>query len=448
MRSPQPPLLVPVIARVAGIGTPWRSDVVLANPSSAALSLTLHYQRSGTSTPVTASVELAPRQAVLHEDAVASLFGQGDGRGSLLLPPPREGPAPAVFTRTFSTQGGVRLGQGIAAAEPQPAGTYTLTGLFEDSRFRSNVGVTAGAFGLRATFELFRGSEGGPVGSVEQSVGPYDQQQWRLPDLFPGQAREGVPMTLRITLSGPGLPWASVVDQKSSDAVFLSAGNPAGVLLVPVVASVQGVVFWDTDLTLANLNPNPTSLTLEFLPENRDNRSGGTATRTLNLAPWETRTLERLVSSFLGLTNTKGALSVVSARPVTTACRVYTPSASGTYGQGVPVVPISTFSSQAKFVTGLRTRDGFRTNVGLVAPTDGVNAQARLYDASGALLAQRSDLFIPGRSLQQFRFEDLFPGATPPHPVGSLLVIPNGPLGVYLSVVDGTSQDPVFLMAP
>lgn len=33
-------------------------------------------------------------------------------------------------------------------------------------------------------------------------------------------------------------------------------------------------------------------------------------------------------------------------------------------------------------------------------------------------------------------------------PGGSLEVIPNGPLGVYLSVVDGTSQDPVLVLQP
>jgi hypothetical protein len=76
-----------------------------------------------------------------------------------------------------------------------------------------------------------------------------------------------------------------------------------------------------------------------------------------------------------------------------------------------------------------------------------VNATARLYDTNGSKLAERTDLFVPARSLQQFRLEDLFPGVPSPNPVGTLEVIPNGPLVVYLSVVDGSSQDPVLVLA-
>ncbi|WP_038050592.1 PKD domain-containing protein, partial [Thermoanaerobaculum aquaticum] len=429
VRKPQEPLVVSVIARVSGIGTPWRSDVVVANPGDVPLTLTAQYRRSGSGTVVTRSVNLGPRQALLWEDAVASLFGQGDGRGSLVLVPPREGPAPAVFSRTFSSEAGKRLGQGIPAGEPLPAGSYVFTGLFEDSAFRTNLGVTAGPSGVTAQFELYRGTQGKVAGPVSRSIGAYDQQQWRLPDLFPSAAQEGVPMTVVVTLSGPGSPWASVVDQVSHDAVYLQASTPAGVLHVPVVASVQGVVFWDTDLALANLGGQSATVSLEFLPENRNNQGGGTVTRTVALPARSSVVIKRLFASLLGVSNTKGSLSVVSTQPIAAACRVYTPVAgAGSYGQGVPVLPLTGITGQRKVVTGVRTQDGFRTNVGLATPSQGVNATARLYDANGSKLAERTDLFVPARSLQQFRLEDLFPGVPSPNPVGTLEVIPNGPL--------------------
>lgn len=448
VRRPQPPLVVPVIARVAGIDTPWRSDVVLANPGWETVALTLEYRPSGSGSTVRKGLSLAPKGSQLYEDAVATLFGQGDGRGSLVVIPPREGPASALFSRTFATEGSKRLGQGIPGTEPLAAGTYYLTGLFEDARFRTNVGVTSGATGVTASFELFRGDQGKVAGPVTRPVGPYDQQQWRLSELFPGASREGVPMTVRVAISGPGTPWASVVDQNSRDAVFTVAAAPTSVLLVPVVASVQGVVFWDTDISLVNVSGTSTVVSVEFLPENRNNQAGGTVTKMLVLAPWETRTVERLFATLLGVGNTKGSLAVVGSQPLVASCRIYTPTTAGSYGQGIPVLPIAAFSSQAKFVTGLRARDGFRTNVGFVASSPGVNATARLYDASGALLAERTGLYIPPRSLQQFRFEDLFPVAPVPIPVGSLEVIPDGPLGVYLSVIDGSSQDPVLVLVP
>ncbi|MFN3414073.1 MAG: PKD domain-containing protein [Thermoanaerobaculum sp.] len=344
--KPQAPLVVPVIARVSGIGTPWRSDVVVANPGDAPLALTAQYRRSGSGTVTSRSLNLGPRQALLWEDAVASLFGQGDGRGSLVLVGPREGPAPAVFSRTFSVEGSTRLGQGIPGAEPLPAGTYVLTGLFEDSEFRTNVGVTAGATGISAQLELYRGSQGKVAGPVSRTVGAYDQQQWRLSDLFPNTAQEGVPMTVLVTLSGPGLPWASVVDQRSHDAVYLHAATASGVLHVPVVASLQGVVFWDTDLALANVSTQSTTVSLEFLPENRNNQAGGTVTRTVVLPARSTLVIKRLFASLLGLSNTKGSLSVVSTQPIAAACRVYTPAAGvGSYGQGVPVLPLTGISA-------------------------------------------------------------------------------------------------------
>lgn len=449
VRQPQEPLVVSVIARVSGIGTPWRSDVVVANPGDTQLPLTAQYRRSGSGTVVSRSLSLDPRQALLWEDAVASLFGQGDGRGSLVLVPPREGPAPAVFSRTFSVETSKRLGQGIGASESLPAGTYVLTGLFEDSEFRTNLGVTAGAGGITAQFELYRGTHGKVAGPVSRNIGAYDQQQWRLPELFPNAGQEGVPMTVLVTLSGPGVPWASVVDQRSHDAVYLQASTPWGVLYVPVVASLQGVVFWDTDLALANVGSQATTVSLEFLPENRNNQGGGTVTRTVALPARSTVVIKRLFASLLGVANTKGSLSLVSTQPIAAACRVYTPvSGAGSYGQGVPVLPLAGISGQRKVLTGVRTAGGYRTNVGLATPSQGVNATARLYDASGARLAERTGLYVPPRSLQQFRLEDLFPGVANPNPVGTLEVIPNGPLVVYLSVVDGSSQDPVLILAP
>ncbi|MGC8916593.1 MAG: PKD domain-containing protein, partial [Thermoanaerobaculum sp.] len=448
VRAVQPPLVVPVIARVAGIGTPWRSDVVLANPASSPLPLALEYRPSGSGTAVIGTVTLGPKQARLFEDAVATLFAQGDGRGSVVLVPPREGPAPAVFSRTFSVQSGSRRGQGIPAGVVLPRGTYFVTGLFEDSQMRTNLGVTGGPEAVTATFELYRGTQGKVAGPVSKTIGPYDQQQWRLSDLFSGAPREGVPMTVRLNLSAPAAPWASVVDQASGDAVYIQAMAAGSPLLVPVVASLQGLAFWDTDLTLANPTGTPTVVSLEYLPENRNNQGGGTVLKTVTLAPGETRVVERLFTSLLGVGNTKGSLSLASGQPIVAACRVYTPTTQGTYGQGVPVLPVSAFSSGTRFVTGVRNRDGFRTNVGLLTPSGGVNATARLYDGSGSKLAERSDLYVPPRSLQQFRLEDLFPGAPVPNPAGSLEVIPSGPLAVYLSVVDGTSQDPVLVLVP
>jgi hypothetical protein len=171
--------------------------------------------------------------------------------------------------------------------------------------------------------------------------------------------------------------------------------------------------------------------------------------RSLVLAPQATVLAKQALANLLQLANTKGQLRVAAPQPLALACRIYTTApGGGTYGQGIPALPLGSFSSEARTLAGVRNRDGYRTNVGFASGTSRVNAVARLYDASGALLATRSDLSIPPASLQQFRLQDLFPGAPDPNPVGSIQVVPTGPLAVYLSVVDGTSQDPVLLLAP
>jgi PKD repeat protein len=451
VREAEEPRTVAVVAHLAGVGgTPWRSDVALANPSDAALGLQLVFTASGSLTSLTRDLTLQPRESRLLADLVATLFGAGDTRGGLRVVPPQEGPAPAVSARTYAVEASGNLGQGVPGLVAPAAGMYYVPGLYSDSSYRTNVGVTADTLGVWANIRLYRGTTG-QVGSTTRGISPRDQQQWSLDALFGGQAQPGVPMTVGFALDQAAMPYASLVDQASRDSVFLIGDAPAEEWLVPVVAHNPGLegTFWRTDV--GAFNPGSTAITvnLEYLPQGLDNSEGGLVSAPVMLQPYTTLVVGDVAGSLFGVTNGKGALLVSSTSPLVVSSRTYTNrSGGGTYGHGGPPVQPRALVATPRTIAGVRQTDGYRSNVGLVTGSRGVTVTLRLRGDDGAVLGTRSGLHVPPRSLVQLGLTALFPGVPLPDPVGAIDLLPDGPLLAYLSVVDGSSQDPVLVLAP
>jgi CSLREA domain-containing protein len=441
------PVTVPVIAHVSGVGgTPWRADVSLTNPSANPLPLALRYTPS-TANVITHAVTLNGHETLLLEDVVASLFGAGDGRGGLELVPPTVGPTPSVLTRTFAVQGGERLGQGMPALEPLPAGSYFLPGLVDDDSYRSNIAVTSGAADVQAAFTLFRGSDGAVGGTVTKTIPAGTQVQWRLPDLFPGLAQPDVPMTVRVDTDGAAIPYASLVDQVSTDAVTVVAQRSGAWWVIPVVAHLSGVggTFWRTDLSLFNPGPIDAEVDLEFLAENTDNSGGGATAAPVVVPALSTVTVADVAQALFGVTGAKGSLVVVGSPQIVVTSRTYTTrTGGGTYGLGVPAVEAQAFSPRRKVVAGVRNADGYRTNIGFVGGSSDESFTVSLRGADGTVLATNS-VSVPQRSMEQSSLDDLFGAAASGLAIGSVDVAATGqPLLVYVSVVDGSSQDPIY----
>jgi hypothetical protein len=95
---------------------------------------------------------------------------------------------------------------------------------------------------------------------------------------------------------------------------------------------------------------------------------------------------------------------------------------------------------------GVRMRGGFRSNVGVVTGDTWTTVEFRLRDADGILLANEF-VEVPPRTLTQLSLTKLFGNSVrKPDPVGSLAVVSGDPYLAYLTVIDGSSQDPVFIM--
>jgi len=445
-------LTVPVIAFVEGVGgTPWRSDVTIANPLDRSLLLELTYQAENEA-PVTKVRSMPARATFFYEDIVPGLFGMDTGRGPLRLAPANAGdPLPVTVSRTYAVRSFGNLGSGLPADRIPLAESFSMPGLLEDDDYRSSVSVTADVgSNVRATFELFRGSDGMLKSSVRRTVPSGGQEQWFVDKLFPGLALPGVPMTVRVTLEQPGVANASVVDNASTDSAVYLGKLPSTRWTVPVVARVEGRdgTGWTSEVSVWNASGAPVTISLEYLAENTNNAGGGAVAPDIQLGAFETLTLGDVIRNHFEVINGKGALVIDASGAITVTSRVATAGPNGgTSGNGVRTIPGDGWSEGTVVLPGVRMRDGFRTNIGFVTGDQAETFICKLWNGNGQVAAEGFVTLKP-RSMRQRSVEQIFgsSGYDLPDPVGTITVEGDHPFLTYLTVIDGTSQDPVFVM--
>ena len=99
-------------------------------------------------------------------------------------------------------------------------------------------------------------------------------------------------------------------------------------------------------------------------------------------------------------------------------------------------------------ITGLRSDDGFRTNLGVVNGGDSwIGATVEAYGPEGGMIAQAS-ITMPPKSHSQWSASSLFP-ALDAEKLGPFTVVVTSTAGpsifAYGSVVDRVSGDPIYL---
>jgi hypothetical protein len=443
---------VPVVVHNEGVGgTPWRSDFAMTNTNDDSMMVWVKYQPEADLVLIE-EVELGPSETVLFQDLVQTLFRAGEGRGAVRVEIAAKAvAAPAVSSRTFAEQPFGRLGQGMPAVVGVAAGTTYLPGLRHDDDYRANVGVTAGTgSNVTATFDLYRGDDGLVASGVQRFATAGLQKQWPVDKLFPGMVQPGVPMTVKVTLSKPGVVYASLVDQVSTDAVTYMGTAPATTWIVPAAAHNPGNegTFWSSNAAIANLGASAASVDVEYLPEKTDNSGGGLKALDLQIGAGETVILSDVVMNLFGIDDGKGVLVVESSEPVVVVSRVFTASpVGGTSGHGLQTVSPDALAEREVTMPGVRMLDGNRTNVGLVTGDRWTTAHFRLFDHDGLQLAD-TFVTVPPRTMRQWSVQKLFGNNVPvPDPVGSVVVDADADFFSYLVVVDGTAQDPYFFLA-
>ncbi len=441
---------VPVVAHLDGVGgTPWRSDVTVANRNSIPQRLQFIYQ-SDSGKKLAKTRTLQPYATLLFKDMVKNFLGGEDGKGPLQIEVLTDGTeSPTVISRTYAARAFGNFGSGLPADVEHATGEFIMSGLLHDSNYRSSIAVMAESKkDVTAHFRLYRELDGGVSGMETRVISAGSLRQWSVDKLFPGQMREGESMTVKVILSKPGIAFATIVDNASTDSAVYLGKRSANAWVVPVVAHVPGKdnTLWRSTVTLWNANSSVSQISLEYLPENTDNSSGGIDGSPFLLGGFHTFTLDDVLRERFGVTNGKGVLIVNATKPITVTSRVWTAGpAGGTAGNGVRTVHSSELADGEVVLPGVRMLNGFRTNVGVVTGNAPATLEFRLRDADGILLAKEF-LDVPPRTLTQLSVNKIFGNqVTKPDPVGSLVVSSGTEFLAYLTVIDGTSQDPVFV---
>jgi hypothetical protein len=451
---PNPPAMVtvPVVAHIDGVGgTPWRSDVSVANRNSIPQQLQFIYLPDN-GKKLAKTRTLKPYATLLLKDVVKNLLGGEDGKGPLQIEVLTDGTdLPSAISRTYAARGFGNLGSGLPADVEHSTGEFTMPGLVHDANYRSSIAVMAGPENdVSAHFQLYRGLDGGVSGLVTRVITAGSLGQWSVEKLFPDQMRDGQSMTVKVILSQPGIAFATLVDNTSTDSAVFLGKRTATSWIVPVVAHVPGKddTMWRSSVTLWNANSNVSEISLEYLPEKTDNSSGGIDGSPFLLGGYDTFCLEDVLRTRFGITNGKGVLVVKATKPITVTSRVSTAGPNGgTSGNGVRTVHSSALTDGEVVLPGVRMLQGFRTNVGVVTGDAWTTLDFRLRDADGVLLAQKF-MEVPPRTLKQLSMNKLFGNqVTNTNPVGSLVVTSGTEFLAYLTVIDGTSQDPLFMMS-
>ncbi|MDW7967892.1 MAG: hypothetical protein RMI39_07195, partial [Thermoanaerobaculum sp.] len=237
-------LVIPGVARLAGAsGSQWRSSLVLTNPDSQGRSFTVKFIPRN-APALEKPVALNSWQTVAIQDVVswiAEPYQVPDNAGVLLIFP-SGGVFPAVSARTYNLAAdGGTYGQTLKAFHVgNSAGGSTgyrrlyLTGMASEDTARTNLGFVH-VEGDTVNFKVWFYDEGGnllnpnnrPYTLAVSRTNPWDQD--KLENRFRNFFGVSLPASRRVISAimevegGVGQAYASVVDNKTNDPIFIPA---------------------------------------------------------------------------------------------------------------------------------------------------------------------------------------------------------------------------------
>jgi len=338
-----------------------------------------------------------------------------------------------------------------------------LTGLVSDYYYRTNIGLANfGGEDAWVTITLYD-HDGNQLGE-QRTVKVYGDSTRQVV----GVAQElGVLTDVNIfsaAIDAHGADmsvYASVVDNQTGDSVLyqpFATGDQE--VWVPGIAHLAGLngSEWRSDISFFNPTAGPISTDVTYVPSEDLGFSPG---MEMDINPGAAAYFVDVLGEGNLLpegTDSKGyfVVSSLDGSPLPEiAARTYDLAPDGgTFGQ-----TLKTFSSmdmvsadQSAYLPGVTNTNsdvtGFRTNLGLLSPTASTQVQITLYALDGQVAADPVTLWVLPGKLQQF---DLFKklGLAEVDIDGSVevKVLQGGPMGVYASVVDNRTQDPVLIPA-
>ncbi len=450
-------LFVPAAAHTPGAyGTRWRTDGMILNPNGEETCYDLIYRPSAPSGGdiVCEHRCLAPDAAWSYEDIIASACGQtGASAGALRVEP--DGPL-KMSTRTYTERGdGGTYGQFVPAQTRGEAIGVGETGhlivLKQNGDYRTNIGFSEiTGQETEVAFRIYDGS-GSELLNSSFFLPPYAWRQVSLIELGILSIALGR-AEIKTTAGGAVLAYASLVDNRTGDAIFTpvqkdTGGAAAGVQLIPAAAHTPGAygTQWQSDLWLYNAwFQNIAEVNVDYYT------NSGKFSRSIFLAPQEQIEIQDIVTQLFPETgNGSGNLRFYNAWQVLANSRTYNFTSDGTYGQFIPAKPDGQMLPLGFDGRLLQIACGadYRTNVGFA---DFLGKETALLleirDLDGALLGSQT-LTIPPR--QTVQINDVFATlgiSCPSEATYARIMLLSGSRGyAYASVVDNRTGDAIFI---
>jgi plastocyanin len=443
--------------------TDWRTDLMVLNGGSQAETVTLHYiaqGEDGTQNVLHDSFTLPAESAQMFPNVVETQFGLVNSAGNLHLHV-RQGAEIFASARTYNQTPEGTYGQftpGVSTAARVDTALLRihergfLAGLLHNEDYRTNLGF-AETNGMETAVRVdFFDHLGAGIGSYALVLKPYSWQQLNLTDMgiSDGYENEDIRAEVFVESGGGVVAYASVVDNRTGDAVYMSLVKEAFIVdrphqLVAVVARAQGAYGTDWRTEAVFFNPFDTQTARLTLTT-----SAGSFDTDLEIPAGTVLRVPDLVSTlFPGLAgNLSGALHVLSARGLLILSRIYNQTDAGTYGQFVPAMTEEELlgPDDEGFVLQLASGPAYRSNFGLTEMRMiDTRVLIELYDAQGDPLAGRNLLVPAGQNVQ---ITNLFPAGGGAQAVDAawarVTVLSGGLVYAYGSVVDNRTGDANF----
>lgn len=250
--------VVPVASHVPGVAnTNWQSDIAIYNFQSVPLNVEMVLIESGSSTtdnlvPLSsATTIIPPNSSRIMSDVLANQPRPTSSIGAVVVGADRPF---AITSRSYSmSPSGDTIGQTVVPSRdfftetlndtPSPAVAY-IPGLISNGRFRTNIGFAAGA-GPAAPLVIdvtIAGADGSEVGTQRFTVpaGSFMHRQLSTTAFGSRQFDAGSAKVTIVSGDGQVVPYASVIDNSTADAVFVSGTFPPNTRITAAASGSAG----------------------------------------------------------------------------------------------------------------------------------------------------------------------------------------------------------------
>ncbi len=233
-----PDIYVLASAHVAGAaGTDWRTDMEVHNPGTvqAAFTVALLQRGVANTSPQTQSFNLAAGRSVRYTDVLLSMFGFS---GAAVLRISATQGVVSAASRTYNQVTNGTYGQfigGVPALRAIGTGEHGRIVQLTHNRaagsgFRTNVGL-ANVVGTTTVVrvELYS-ANGTKLGQADYSLAPYMyiQVDRIFESVTAGDVEDGYVIVSTTTAGGRFLAYASVVDNRTGDPIYIPASRLSG----------------------------------------------------------------------------------------------------------------------------------------------------------------------------------------------------------------------------